>query len=85
MLDCTVSNEEIFIDGLSSEIYGSDHPSNTKTGEGLPIRRRTDLELLPEVIISDITLTRKNVFLGILYRSPSQSSQQFETFIDNLQ
>ena len=92
MLDCTVSNEEIFIDGFSSEIYRSDHPSNTKTGgvclyfrEGLPIRRRTDVELLPEMIISEITLTRKKVFLGTLYHSPSQGSQQFETFIGNLQ
>ena len=62
MLDHSVINYEISIDGLSKEIYRSDHPSNTKIGgvclyfhEGLPIKRRTDLEFLPEMILSEIT------------------------------
>ena len=44
MLDKSVKNDDIFIQGLSREIYRSDHPSNTKIGrvcvyfrEGLPI------------------------------------------------
>ena len=92
MLDHSVTNDDISIDGFSKEIYRSDHPSNTKVGgvclyfrEGLPVKRRTDLELLPEMILSEITLARKKIFFGTLYRTPSQNSQQFETFIDRLQ
>ena len=87
-----MTNDDIPIDGFSKEIYRSDHPSNTKIGsvclyfrEGLPIKIRTDLELLPEMILSEITLARKQIFFGTLYRTPSQNSQQFETFIDRLQ
>ena len=52
MLDSSVSNNDILIDGFSDEIYHSDHPSNTKIGgvclffrEGMPIKRRINLEL----------------------------------------
>lgn len=76
MLDQTVKYEEIYIEGFSKEIYHSDHPSNTKTGavclyfrEGLPIKRRTDHELLPEIIISEIA--RKRILFGTMHRSPS--------------
>ena len=68
MLDHSVSNNDISIDGFSKEIYRSDHPSNTKIGgvclyfrEGLPIKRRTDLELLPEMILCEITIARKKI------------------------
>ena len=92
MLDSSVSNFGIFIEGFSREIYRSDHPSNTKLGgvclyfrEGLPIRRRTDLELLQEINVTEITIARKKIFLVAVYRSPSQNSEQFENFIDRLQ
>ena len=91
-LDHSVTNDDISIDGFSKEIYRSDHPRNTKIGgvclyfrEGLPIKRRTDLELLPEMILSEITLARKKIFFGTLYCTPSQNGQQFETFNDRLQ
>ena len=91
MLDSTIKNDDIFIEGFSKDIYRSDHPSNTKLGgvclyyrDELPIRRRTDLELLQEMIVSEISLSRKKIILATLYRSPSQDSEQFESFIDNL-
>ena len=92
MLDQTVKDDQIYVEGFSKEIYRSDHPSNTKTGgvclyfrEGLPIKRRTDLELLPEIIITEIRIALRKVFIGTMYRSPSQNSEQFEAFIDSLQ
>ena len=92
MLDSTIKNDDIFIEGFSKDIYRSDHPSNTKIGgvclyyrDKLPIKRRTDLELLQEMIVSEISLSRKKIILATLYRSPSQDSKQFETFIDKLQ
>ena len=51
MLDSTIGNDIISIEGFSREIYRADHPSDNKIGgvclyfrEGLPIKRRKDLE-----------------------------------------
>ena len=91
-LDQTVKNDEIYIEGFSKEIYRNDHLSKTNTGgeclyysEGLPIKRRTDLELLPEIIITEIRIPRKKVLFGTIYHSPSQDREEFEAFIDRLQ
>ena len=32
MLDDTIGHEEIHIEGFCRDVFGSDHPSNTKTG-----------------------------------------------------
>ena len=91
ILGGSMRDDEIYIEGFSRDVFHSDHPSNTKTGgvchyarEGLPIRGRKDLELLQEIIITEINIARKRIFLGTIYRSPSQSSQQSEYFIDKL-
>ena len=92
MLDRTISNDDIFIEGFRREIFRSDHPSNTKVGgacvyfrEGLHLKRRGDLEELQESIVTEIIISRKKVFFVTLYRSPSQNSVQFEVFLDKLQ
>ena len=41
--------------------------------------------MLSEMILSEITLARYKIFFGTLHRTPSQNSQQFETFIDRWQ
>ena len=92
MLDQSISNDDIFIEGFSREIYHSDHPSNSKTGgvcmffkEGLPIKRRPDLELLQELIVTELTISSKKIFLITLYRSSNQTSELYENFFDRLQ
>ena len=92
MLDRTVRDEEISIEGLSKEMFRYDHPRDSKVGgvcmyfrEGLPIQRRKDLELLQEIIVADIKVGRKKISIVTVYRSPSQNSEQFEVFIDKLQ
>ena len=92
MLNSTVSNEEIEIEGFSKEIYRNDHPSDTKTGgvcvyfrEGLAIKRRKDLETLQEMVVTAIMIARKKILFTTIYRSPSQNSEQFENFINKLQ
>ena len=79
MLDSSISDEDIFIAGFSKEVYRSDHPSDAKVGgvclyfrENLSIKRRTDLELLQEMVVSEIHIERK-IILVALYRSPSQN------------
>ena len=90
MLDDTISDEDIHIEGFSREVYRSDHPSNTKTvclyfREGLAIKRRQDLEIIQEMVVSEMCIVRKKIFFVVLYRSPSQNSAEFESFIDRLQ
>ena len=87
MLDSSMSDEDIFIAGFSKEVYRSDHPSDTKVGgvclyfrENLSIKRRTDLELLQEMVVSEIHIERTKIILVAIYRSPSQNNEQFENF-----
>ena len=91
MLNSTIGNDVISIDGFSREIYRADHPSDNKIGgvclyfrEGLPIKRRKDLEFLQEMIVAEITISRNKILFSTIYRSPSQNSEQFENFIDRL-
>ena len=92
MLDSTIENEAIHIKGFSPEVFRNDHPSNSKNGgvclyyrTGLPIKCRFDLEILQDMIVSEIAISRKKIFFINHYRSHSQNSEQFEIFIGNLQ
>ena len=92
MLNSDIKNEDIYIDGFSTEIYRNDHPSNSKTGgvcvyfrENLPIKRRGDLEFLQEIVVAEINFSRKKIFFVAIYRSLSQNSEQFQHFVDMLQ
>ena len=91
-LNETVKNEDIIINGFSTEIFRSGHPSGDKQGrvcvyfkENLPVKRRKDLEILQETVICKISLGRKKVFFVALYHSPSQSNKDFEEFYHKLQ
>ena len=92
MLDKSVKNEDIFIHGFGMELFRSDHPSNTKTSgmcvyirEGLPIKRRYDLEMLQEVVVAEKNFLCKKILFVAIYCSPSQNNEQFETVMDKLQ
>ena len=53
--------------------------------ENVPIRQRKDLQLLPECIVAEITLTnRAKMFFVLAYRSPSQSSEELKVFMTKL-
>ena len=81
-------NDDILIEGFSREIFRSDHADNLRSGgvciyyrEGLSIKRRTDLESLNEMVCAEVTVARKKILFSVVYRSPSQSVEQFEMFI----
>ena len=84
-LDPSISNEDIQI--------RERHPSNTRIPggvylyykENIPIRRRNNLEILEETIVTEISLRRKKVFFVVLYRHPNQTSDEFDLFFDRLQ
>ena len=70
MINNSVPDEDIFIEGFSKEICRSDHPSGDKKGgnciyfkETLPIKCRNDLESMQETVVTEITLRRKKYFL----------------------
>ena len=89
-LDSSVDN---IYDGLNINGYTlvrSDHPSNTKRGavaiyykDHLPVIRRNDIFPLHESIVLEIRLANNKCFLTSLYRSPSQSKDQFDEFCSN--
>ena len=68
-----------------------DHPSSSKRGgvcifykEYLPINRHDDLCTLTECIVTEINLGKKTVFFTRSYRSPSQTTDAFEAYSQNL-
>ena len=92
-LDTSVEEEKLFIQGFSKEIWQSDHPRDTKQGvvclyfkEDLPIKRRTDLEIMDETIVAEISVKHKKIIFVVTYRSPSQKVEDFHLFLlDKLQ
>ena len=68
-----------------------DHPSNKKRGdvcmyykEQLPIIKRDDLCTLKECLITEIRVHKKMFFFSCLYKSPSQTQNEFEEFCNDL-
>ena len=88
-LDSGIDNESLKI----SECYliRSDHPSNKKRGgiciyykNFLPLKV-TGVRLLEECIAFDLIISNKLCSFVALYRSPSQSQDDFATFSDNFE
>ncbi len=82
MLDSTIGNDQIIIEGFSYEIYRNDHPSNTEIGgvclyyrERLPIKCRTEFELLQEMIIAEVSISRKKNILRYCLSQPKSGQR----------
>ncbi len=89
-LDSTVDEEGLSIDGYS--FIKANHPQNVKRGgvglyikDSLPSKNRPDLVTLPECIVYEIHINRKKYFFAVIYRSPSQSTTDFDNFIANFE
>ena len=90
-LDSTtaLNNENLEIAGYN--LLGADHPSNTKRGgvcayyKSSLTLRLIDVHYLQECLIFEILIGGKSCYFISLHRSPSQSSDSFEEFADNLQ
>ena len=70
-LNQSIDNEDILIEGSSSDIFRSDHPSNSRVPDGvciyyqenIPIKRRKELEILLESVVTEITFgCKKSIF-----------------------
>ena len=68
----------------------SDHPSDTKRAckcmfykDYLLVIRDDDLYALTEYIVTEIKMVKKWIFFTCNYRSPSQTSDEFENYCQN--
>ena len=69
----------------------ADHPDRTKRGgvciyykESLPVRE-IKLSYFNEAILLEMDYNHKKIMISVIYRSPSQSSQEFNLFLSNFQ
>ena len=89
-------DDELEIDGFSSIPKRADcklsTPHSRPRGgvclyfkESLPVKRRSDLELIDETICVEISLNRTKVLFLLSYRSPSQTPNEFQSYMHKLQ
>ena len=90
-LDSTVAVGDENLEIIDCNLVQSDHPANTKRGgvclyykTCLPLRV-LDIQYLNECINFELKIGDKLCTFVALYRSPSQSQDNFETFIDNFE
>ena len=67
------------------------HPNDTKRGgvciyykESLPVRV-INLSYFEEALLLEMTYHNKKVIVSVIYRSPSQSINEFDSFLSNLE
>ena len=51
--------------------------------EDLPIKHRTDLEIIGETIVAEISIKRKKIIFVVTYHSSSQKAENFRLFLDD--
>ena len=90
-LDSTVASDDANLEITDHNLVRSDHPANTKRG-GVCLYYKTclplkvvDIQYLNEYINFELKIVDKHCTFVALYRSPGQSLDNFETFIDNFQ
>ena len=69
----------------------ADHPDNIKRGgvciyykESLPVRV-INTTYFKEALLLEMSCNSKNVMVSVIYRSPSQTNDEFEVFLSNFQ
>ena len=88
-LDSSTPDNLIEIEGY--KLIRADHPDNIKRGgvciyykESLPIRV-ISTPYLKEALLLEMDYNNKKVMISVIYRSPSQTNDEFDTFLSNLQ
>ena len=88
-LDSLILTENNTINGY--EIMRAEHPNNVKRGgvcayirKSLPVRNFSN-SYLSECLTLEVTISNKKCYIITLYRFPSQTSDEFDSFISNLE
>ena len=85
-LDSPISNDEQDISIRGYSLVRADHPSNTKRGGVCTYDKESpgvciiDIPNLTESILCQVTINNKTGYVLVVYRFPSQSSDDFENF-----
>ena len=86
-LDSTILSDDknLCLDGY--KLIRADHPKNIKRGgvciyyrETLPLKI-IQINYLPECLVCEINYDNKKIFIVTLYRSPSQTTDEFDEFL----
>ena len=91
-LNSKINDSDICIHSFSHDVFRKDHPNDTSRGgvclyyrENLPITRVKNLEILDEAIVCQISIKRKKIYFVVVYRSPSQTADEFNLFLNRLE
>ena len=89
-LDDAANEDRLGLEGYT--FFKSNHPLNVKRGgvglyvkDSIPSKNRPDLVTLPECIVVETQFNRKKYFFVVIYRSPSQSHDEFDDFMFNFE
>ena len=91
-LSTRIPNDKIFIHGFSPDPFRADKPLYAHNGsvclyykENISLKRRTDLELLAETIVVELSKkNNKKLFFTVSYRHPNQSLDETESYFSSL-
>ena len=88
-MDSSTPDNLIEIEGY--KLIRADHPDNIKRGgvciyykESLPVRV-ISTPYFKEALLLEMSYNNKKVLVSVIYCSPSQTNDEFDTFLSNLQ
>ena len=88
-LDSSTPDNLIEMEGY--KLIRADHPNNIKRGgvciyykESLPVRV-ISIPYFNEALLLEMSCNNKKVMVSVIYRSPSQTNDEFDTFLSNFQ
>ena len=93
-LNTNTKIEDLMIEGFSPTPIRADYqgPSTRPRGgvclyhkETTTIKHRPDLEIMDETIVAEIKINKKSIIYILSYRSPSQSTSEFNKYIQDLE
>ena len=90
-LDSTIAQNDGNINIKGYSLLRADHPGNSKRGgvclyykEYLPLIARNDISYMQGCLVTELSMNNEKCFFTCLYRSPSQSHEELDTFCSNL-
>ena len=90
-LDSSIPSDHVSLELEGYKLVRADHPNNVKRGgvciyykESLPVRV-INLPYLQEALLLELNDQNKKIIISSLYRSSSQNSEEFESFLTNFE
>ena len=90
-LHSLIPSDYVCVDLEGYKLIRADHPNNVKRGgvciyyKESPSVRVIDLPYLQEALLLELNDQNKKIYISSLYGSPSQNSEEFESFLTNFE